>query len=77
MLRPINGSRLTGSDHSWEEDVERRPVVVELWDGIHENGQVPANVVHDEEEDADADRAHVHRHDLHDHREQHREPSLG
>ena len=60
---------LTGSDHSGEEDVQRGSVVVDLRDGINEDGDIAADVVHDEQEDSNADGANVYGHDLHDHGE--------
>jgi hypothetical protein len=47
-----------------------------LLNGIHDDGKVAPDVVHDEEEHADARRAHRRLRNLYNHCEQDREPGL-
>ena len=67
---------LTRPNETREENVEGSPIAVEVLDRIDDHWQVAANVIHEEQEDADSDGADTLGHNLHDHRKQDGEPGL-
>ncbi|KAJ8879091.1 hypothetical protein PR048_019697 [Dryococelus australis] len=58
------------------EDVERLPKTNSFRHRVDQNRQVPANIVHDEQENADGSRPHGQRNDLHKDCEHYAEPHL-
>ena len=68
---------LTNCDEAWEKDVERLPVADGLGEWIDEDGDVPARVVHEEEEDAEDRGLDGVGDNLDQDHEQNPEPSLG
>jgi hypothetical protein len=59
-----------------KEYIESSPIVGDILEQLHEDGQVSADAVHDEEKDTDAHRANVPRHNFNNHCEQNGEPSF-
>lgn len=68
---------LTEEVETGVEDEERLPVADGLGHGLHEDRQVAAHVVHDEQEDPHGGGAAVQRRDLHQDGEHDAEPHFG
>ena len=72
----ISLGQLTCCDTSWPENVKGRPEICSLVHRIHQEREVAAGVVHEEEEDGDGRRSDLGRNNLDHDGEQDGEPSL-